>query len=330
MARLVCTGYVLLGMAAALVVAAGGALAAAGGAAAQPQPTMVLSPSSGPCDAAIQVSGSGFPVPGGPMESLGLYLVQPGTADLNMGILNAAFVERDGTFSQWVGLQHGGCDAAALDNQSDQPTGNFFVAARSGEAPVAPGERIPDIIAVARYTYATTAPHVSTEALTISPSSGPCDGAVEVRGSGFEPGTDVLLKLGRPGSDDTLGTLASATADSAGGFVVQFTLGDLGCRAAELDMTFGDPARPQLGIGAYPATYPTPAPQGIPPVLAVVAYSYTSAGLPVTPSPRQLPVTGTGPVDRLISPAWPACIGVLAALGLAAVVASLCARRMRS
>ena len=71
---------ILLGAIAFLMAA----LAPPRGAAGQPQPTMVISPSSGPCDAAIQVSGSGFPVPSAPFhDEVWLYLVQPGTADVN-------------------------------------------------------------------------------------------------------------------------------------------------------------------------------------------------------------------------------------------------------
>jgi hypothetical protein len=235
------------------------------------------------------------------LDSLGLYLLQPGTVDVNMGILNAASVGRDGTFSQAAPLWERGCEAAALDSQADQPTGNLVIVARSGQGPVGPDQRISDIIATAQYVYATTTAHIPTETLAILPASGPCDGAVEVRGSGFEPGIQVLLKLGRPGSDDTLGTLASATAEGTGAFVVEFTLGDLGCRAAQLNMTFGDPGQPRIGIGVFRAAYPTP-PQGIPPVLASVSYTYTTTT--VSLAPRALPLTGNGPDERPTLPVW--------------------------
>jgi hypothetical protein len=294
--------YVLLCMAVALLAA----LAAPDRAAAQPQPTLVLSPASGPCDATVEVTGEGFPLPRGPLESSALYLVQPGTADVSMEILNPAFVDQDGTFRQWAPLWKRGCEAATLDNQAEQPNGRLLIAATSSfEGPgVSPGERIPNIIAVARYTYTTTTPHVPTEALTISPSSGPCDGAVQVMGSGFEPGLDVLLKLGKPGSDDTLGTLASVTADANGGFVVAFSLGELGCRAAELNATVGDPAHPQIGIGAFHATYPIP-PQGIPPVLASVSYTYTTTPAPpggaaAQQQPTLTLIPGSGPCDATV------------------------------
>ena len=109
MARLVCTGYVLLGMAAALVVAAGGALAAAGGAAAQPQPTMVLSPSSGPCDATVEVKGEGFQ----PGEEVPLDLARPNSNDV-MGRLSVETADGNGEFSDRVSLGELGCEAAAL------------------------------------------------------------------------------------------------------------------------------------------------------------------------------------------------------------------------
>jgi hypothetical protein len=261
------------------------------------------------------------------MESLGLYLVQPGTADVNMGILNAASVGRDGTFSQAAPLWEHGCEAATLDSQTERPTGSLLIAARSGEAPVGPGERIADIIAVARYTYTTATPHVPTETLRISPTGGPCNGTVETRGSGFEPGLEVLLKLGRPGSDDTLGTVASATADGAGGFVVQFNLGDVGCQAAQLNITAGDPAQPHIRIGAFRAVYATP-PQGIPPVLAGVAYTYTTTA--VSPAPRAVPSSGNGPEERSTFPVWLTFGAGLAAAGLALMIASLYRRGPRS
>jgi hypothetical protein len=324
---------ILLGAIALLVAV----LASPGRAAAQPQPTMVIVPSSGPCDATVEVRGSGFPPASGvpPFralpETLRLYLVQPGTADVNMEILNPAFVDQDGTFSAWAPLWKRGCEAAALDSQAEQPSGSLFIVASSTfeESGVGPGERIPNIIAVAQYAYTTTTPHVPTETLQISPASGPCDGTVEVAGSGFDPGTEVRLKLARPGSDDTLGTLASATADGAGEFVVQFALGDLGCRAAQMNMIVGDPTQPQLGIAAYAAAYPTPGPGGIPPALAGVLYRYTTTEVSGSVSPRALPATGSGPGDPSVPLAWLWVTAVLAGVGLILVVASLYRGRLR-
>jgi len=280
--------YVLFGMVAALAGAAGGTLAPAGPAAAQPQPTMVLSPASGPCDATVEVRGSGFPLPSGPMESLGLYLLQPGTADLNMGVLNPASVQRDGTFSEWAPLWKRGCEAAALDGKAEQPTGNLFIAARSGETPVGPGERIPNIIAVARYAYTTTTPHVPTESLSVSPQSGPCDAMVDVRGEGFEPGTEIPLDLAKPNTDDVMGRLAVATADSDGKFSARVSLGDVGCEAAALYDRFASPGSPRE-IEIYAGSQPD--------VLFVAArasYAYTTIAPGRAEVPQSLPNTGQG------------------------------------
>jgi hypothetical protein len=139
---------------------------------------------------------------------------------------------------------------------------------------------------------------------------------------------DVQLKLARPGSDDTLGTLASAVAGADGEFVVGFALGELGCRAAQMNMIVGDPTRPQLGIAAYAAAYPTPAPGGIPPALAGDLYTYTTTEVSGSVSARALPATGSGPGDPSVPLAWLSVTAVLAGVGLILVVASLYGRRV--
>ena len=308
---------ILLGAIALLVAAP----ALSGGAAAQPQPTIVLSPSSGPCDATVQVSGSGFPAPRGPMESLGLYLLEPGTADVNMEILNSASVDRDGTFSQWVPLWTRGCEAATLDSQAEQPTGNLLVAARSGEAAVAPGERIPDIIVVAPYAYTTTTPHVPTETLQISPASGPCDAMVDVRGEGFDPGAEIPLDLARPNSDDVMGRLAVATADSDGKFSARVGLSDLGCNAATLDYRFGSLGSPRE-IEIYAGYRPD--------VLFVAArasYTYTTIASGSAELPQSLPNTGHGSPHNTFQAHAAVWSAVLGALGLLALAISIYAAR---
>jgi hypothetical protein len=331
--------------AAACGVALVAALAPSGRAAAQPQPTLVLSPSSGPCDAAVEVAGSGFPPPlasplGPTRNTLGLYLVRPGTADISMDILNAASNQPDGTFAQWVPLHSRGCEAATLDSQAPEPTGQLLIAVTFSNPPVQPGERIPNIIAEAHYRYTTTALHVPTEALSISPASGPCNGTVDITGSGFEPGMEVQLKLARPGSDGTLGTLASAVAGADGEFVVGFALGELGCRAAQMDMVTGDRARPSLAVWAYRASspstpvplagYPTPMPVRIDTFLAGVTYAYTTTEVGGGTPPQALPATGSGSGQPSAPAPWVPLIGGVAALGLILVAASLYARRVRS
>jgi hypothetical protein len=323
---------VLFGMVAALAAAAGGAAGLAPRhAAAQPQPTLALSPSSGPCDAAIEVSGTGFPVPSGPLSAVVLYLLQPGSADVNAGSLDSVAIDRDGTFSRWVTPWKRGCEAAALDSNSPKPSGHFVIAATLLPShPLQAGERIPNILAVAQYAYTTTAIHVPTEALSISPARGPCDGTVAITGSGFEPGTEVQLKLGRPGSDGTLGTLASAVAGADGGFVVGFALGELGCEAAQLNIAFGGAARPLVGIGAYPTVYPTPVLGGIPATLATVSYAYTTAEAGGGHAVSALPNTGSGPSGQSAPVPWVPVAGGVAALAVVVMAASLYARRARS
>jgi hypothetical protein len=50
----------------------------------------------------VEVEANGFPAPSGPMESVGRYLLRPGTTDENIEILNVGTVDRDGTFSETV------------------------------------------------------------------------------------------------------------------------------------------------------------------------------------------------------------------------------------
>jgi hypothetical protein len=253
--------------------------------------------------------------------------------------LNAADVDRNGAFSQWVGLQHGGCDAAAVDSQAERPAGHLLIAAVSGRgAALGPGARIDGIIAVAQYTYTTAAPHVFTETLSILPTGGPCDGTVEVTGRGFEPGTEVVLKLAGPG-DVTLGTLTSALPDADGRFLADFALGEEGCRAAQGDVIAGNPARPQLTIWAEravaPSTpvplpgYPTPMPVRIDTSLAGVTYAYTTTEVGGRTPPQALPATGSGPGEPSAPVAWVPLIGAVATLGVILVAASLFRRRAR-
>ena len=101
MIRLVLSRHVPLPIAMLAAAAVTGVLTALG-AATQPQPTLTITPSRGPCDATVEVEGNGFPAPSGPMESVGRYLLGPGTTDENIEILNVGTVDRDGTFSETV------------------------------------------------------------------------------------------------------------------------------------------------------------------------------------------------------------------------------------
>jgi len=299
----------------------------AGTAHAQPEPTLIIPP-SGPCDATLPVRGSGFEPTRGPTTILRLYLLQPGSADISSGILNPAFVDQDGAFSAWAPLYEHGCEAAALDSKAEQPIGHLVIAAAgssSGEPVVAPGERIPDIIAVAQYAYTTTTPRVPTETMTISPSSGPCDATVEVRGQGFPPSTAIRLDMGAPQSDRMMGKLASLTTDPSGRFVTKVELGSLGCTAAAID----DNDSGQLWLFAD-LEEPVIEPQGVPSSLARAPYRYTTTHVALQPLPDALAGTGSGPEPRP-SPLTPLPLaGLLAALGIVLLVAPLCHRRLRS
>jgi len=320
--------YVLLGMVAALGVAAGGALAPPR-AAAQPQPpTLSVEPPSGPCDAAVEVTGSGFPPTGEVHETLRLYLLQPGTADVSMEILNPASVDRDGTFSQWAPLYKRGCEAATLDSQAERPTGHLFIAvsSTSEERGVRPGERMPNIIAVAEYAYTTTTPP-TPPVMVVSPSSGPCDATLEITGHDFPADTAIRLDMGTPKSDGTMGQLASLTTDSAGRFAATVSLGALGCRAATLDDHYSS----QLWIFAdLVERLIEPGQQGIPPILTRTPYAYTTTRVGTQATPAALPNTGGGPGDPPVALVWLAIAAALAGVGLALVVASLYrSRRLR-
>jgi len=305
-------------------------LGTAGMAYAQPEPTMVISPPSGPCDTPLEARGSGFPLPRAPTEAVRLYLVRPATEDINMVVLNAASVQPDGAFTARLGSAETRCQAAALDSEAEHPTGHLLIAATStlrGPS-VEPGQPIPDIIVVAQYEYTTTTLHVPTETMAVSPTSGPCDGTIEVSGSGFEPGMEVRLDLGRPGSDAAMGTLASVVAGADGRFAVEVTLGQLGCRAAQAHMIVAKSSPPQLGIGAYEAAPSTP-PVGIPPGLAGARYTFTTTEVTATPS-GALPVTGTGPASDAAHAFVLPLLAGLAAIGLLAVAVCLYARQRRT
>jgi hypothetical protein len=122
--------------------------------------------------------------------------------------------------------------------------------------------------------------------MVISPPSGPCDGTVEVTGSGFEPGTTVGLNLARPHSEGAMAKLGSVTADPAGDFSLAVSLGAVGCEAAALDTRADGPGEPKdLQIYAsYEPTRPRIA------AWAVYTYSTTSPSSP----PSTFPGAGSG------------------------------------
>jgi hypothetical protein len=291
---------------------------------AQPQPTMILSPSSGPCDGTVEVEGSGFPVTPGQGKSLSVYLLRPGTTDVNMALLVPGYPGPDGAFSQWAGLWQHGCEAAVLDSQSDHPAGYLAIAAAPQEPTAQPGERIPNIMAVAQYTYTTTTPP-PPPVMVISPSSGPCDATVELTGTGFQPGQAISLGWAYPSSEAPLGTLASVTADAQGAFIVRLTLGETGCRAARTWPHVRDPEPPTLRIDAEAIGPPVQ----VGSALARAWYVLTTTDIGGTP-PQALPVTGGGPGRVSRGLPWVAVIAAVAAVGVTLVAASLVKRRTRS
>jgi hypothetical protein len=284
-----------------------------------PQPTMALSPSSGPCDALLEVVGRGFPPPPGPM---GFYLLQPGTTDVNMDTLGGTSLGSDGAAMQWVPLRDHGCEAAALDSQSERATGDLVIAAAPTEGPVASGERIQNIIAVAHYSYTTTTPP-PPPVMVVSPSSGPCDGTLEVTGNGFQPDQAVSLGWAYPSSEAPVGILASVSPDAEGTFVAQLTLGKTGCDAARTYPSTRDPLPPRLRIDAQAVGTP----QQVGSHLAFVVYTFTTTEVGGGMPPQALPSTGSGPGQTSARPTWLAMTAVLAGVGLVLVAASVYRRR---
>lgn len=279
--------YALLGIGVALLL---GAFASSDATGAQPPPTIELLPASGPCDATVEVRGSGFEPRKGLTGRLLTYLLEPGTTDVSMDSLSPASPDEDGAFAERVSLWEHGCEAAALDSQAEQPSGRLVIAVASWQPDVwtGEGERIPGIIAVARYAYTSTTPYVPTEVLTISPSSGPCDGVLEVTLAGFGPSTPVPMDIGRPHGDASMGTVATVMTDASGRFRGQIQLGDLGCEAASRDALFDAPTEPKeirIWAGYEPARRFVP---------ARASYTYTTTepggGLVVD----KLPAAGAG------------------------------------
>jgi hypothetical protein len=321
--------YVFLCLAVALVtVGAGGPLAPPSLAAAQPQPTLVLSPDSGPCDAPVEVTGSGLgqlqvPEPGpGPA----LYLLQPGTTNVNVEILNGVAIYHDGTFSGSAPLWKHGCEAAAMDSQAEHPSGYLSFALSGGGPTVQPGARIPNILAVARYAYTTTTPQPQP-AMTIAPSSGPCDATVQITGRDFPASTAIHLDVAGGGGESTLGKLVSLTTDHSGGFTESARLGALGCEAAQaVDRLGAGPTEFWIFASRDVPTI-VPGQTGGLPLLTRAAYTYTTTAS----SPQTLPFTGRGPDGGAAPALWLVLAAGLAGIGLVLVGGLLYrSRRQRS
>lgn len=189
-----------------------------------------------------------------------------------------------------------------------------------------PGERIPNIIAVAQYRYTTTT-RPPPPVMAISPSSGPCDGTVEITGRDFPAGTAIRLDVGVPKGDGTMGTLATLVTASSGRFAVTVNLGALGCRAATLDDHYSGQLW-VLAVSEGPVIEPSP---GVPPTFTRSPYTYTTMEVGAGTLPGALPATGSGPGDPPVPLVWFAAAIALAAVGLALVAGSLNrGRRLRS
>ena len=320
--------YVLTAIGIAFLAAGGVAtLLPPGQAGAQQGPTIELLPPSGPCDASLEARGRGFEPPPAGLATRGLYLVQPGTADINMRILNAASVARDGTFTTRLGPGEPRCQAAALDSQREEPSGYLLVVVSSSGTRVEPGERIPDIVATARYEYTTTAPP-PPPIMVISPSKGPCDATVQITGRDFPPSTAIRLDVARPG-EGTLGKLTSLVTDPLGTFSVTVDLGSLGCEGARAVEAL-DPASQELGVFAdLGQRVPIPG-TGIPPILTRTLYTYTTTAVSPEGLLASLPPTGGGPDVSSVRPGPLVLAGALAGLGVMLVMVSLYRRRKRT
>ena len=156
--------------------------------------------------------------------------------------------------------------------------------------------------------------------LVISPASGPCDAAVEVKGSGFEPGSEVPLDLAGPHSDVAIGRLAVATAAPDGGFSVQATFGPLGCEAAARDTEVARPGEPR-DLGVFAGHDPTRLF-----VMAGADYHYTTTTSSIA---RVLPPAGDGSGVQRGSGAT-AVIAGLAGVGALLLTAGVWARATAS
>jgi hypothetical protein len=218
---------------------------------------LVLTPNSGPCDATIQVSGSGY----GASVEVNVGIARP-HSEGSYAMLATPTTDMNGEFAIWVQLGEAGCEVAARDADFDDVGAEdpFLVIFGS-----AGGSK------VAFYEYTTT---VATQdlAFSVSPTSGPCDATISAAGSGFPARSEIEISLNRPHSNGSIVDLMSAVTDSSGAFSVLVTLGEFGCVVARLDDEFDDPGEPkELGIAA--STNP---PGG---GIRVVRYGYTTTSL---------------------------------------------------
>lgn len=139
----------------------------------QPRPTMVLSPSSGPCDATVEIAGREFPA----NTAIRLDMGTPKT-DSTMGQLASLTTDSAGQFVATVALGALGCRAAALD---DYYSGQLWIFADLVGRVVEPGQGIPPILTSTQYVYTTTGVGTpGAPAALPATGGGPCDRSTRV------------------------------------------------------------------------------------------------------------------------------------------------------
>lgn len=135
------------------------ALAPTGSGGMQAQPTLTISPPSGPCDASVEISGNDFE----PGTTIALHLARP-HSEGSMAKLGSATTDAIGGFSLAVSLGVVGCEAAALDTRADDPGEPKELQIYASHEP-----RRPQVAAWAFYTYTTTS---ASPALSAFPGTG--------------------------------------------------------------------------------------------------------------------------------------------------------------
>jgi hypothetical protein len=151
----------------------------------------------------------------------------------------------------------------------------------------------------------------------LSPSTGPCDAAVEATGALFEPGSDVVLQVARPDSEGFMGTLGQVRANANGGFVTTFSFGALGCEAAALHAWGSGPGEPNefhVCGAAYQAS-------------RCATYAYTTTAATPEGTPSALPQTGQGGTSAGMDTRPLAVVAAL--LGVVLLTGGLLAARRR-
>jgi hypothetical protein len=251
--------------------------AAGAGTAAQPQPTLVLSPSSGPCDATVEVRGEDF----APHSFVRILVGEP-TTGAGLGEVASVSADSLGRFARSASLGSLACAGARLADKVAPGAGRLEVWASAGEPLYGLGS-LPPVVARAVYLFATFEISRPEPTLTVLPDTGPCDARVTVEAAGFEPSYEILVSLMRPHSEGSLGTLAEAVTDGEGALRISLSLGALGCEGAALDMQADPSERGDLGICARTGGWSE-----------CTRYSYTTTTAGAAPAPSELPATGDG------------------------------------